>query len=149
PALPGPAHPRRARVVIGGVEISGVWVRDDGVWIPMIAAERQARANRGDDFMPDLVCDGDRCARPFARLACAEPECPAMGDLLIIDAPLGAHAPWPTGEDAWNREIEAMERDPVLLPLFRPMRPSFPHPVPQHKAPRGWLSNPFTHTTLE
>lgn len=96
------------------------------------------------------MCDLEACARPLAVDVCTAPECPAFGDLTLLERPLRAHGPWPTGEEAWNRLMDELHRVPVLASLFPGGKaPRFPRPRLPPRPPLGWIARPFVKLTLD
>jgi hypothetical protein len=114
---PRPRHPRRARIVSADGEMSfGIWVGADVAWQPARPADLEPLHVQE----PRLACNLAECARVLGRFPCEPPECPARGDVILCDRPVGTPGAWPQERGASTRLLRELATDPVLEELLRP-----------------------------
>lgn len=101
------AHPRRARALfLMRGESPAVLIASDRAWVPSTVAEQ-----------PLSICAGARC-RPVLRVeACQTPRCPGPGRIATTAGSVADVGGYPDDAAGFEREREALLRDPALALL--------------------------------
>ena len=124
-------HPRRARISrLTSGDAPAVLIGRDRAWIPQT----------GDSERPLALCAERGCSPVREIRACAPPECPGAGLVVIGDGQTLADASeLPRGREDFERELDRIFSDPELAPLAA-YRSAHPEPPPPPPEPVRWLN---------